>query len=574
MKISKQPKIKSMRFVFLTVKSGLIIPLLFFYSFISAQNTKLGIQGILKRSNGSAVADGNYSLSFRIYDQAEGGTALWTETQGSVTVSSGLYNTFLGSVNSLNLPFNVDYFVGVSVGSTPEMLPRLQLTTAPYALSVRGSSNTFPTTGAVGIGTTSPTAGFQLHLQKGTGIVSQLIEGTTGAGLTFVKGSATTTTGFGNVDNKLRFNPKIPGAGTTSTIFRRNNTDVVEVTNFGVNVAGKGAFSNGLTVTGAASFSNIKFSGDTMTVSTDLDMKFNGSTKLTLKPDEFYMPGHLTVTGQGWSYFNSPRIAYYAKDNDANCQNAGCLDNNPTTNDNSINTNQAIRATEFNAYSDRRIKTDITRSDSRSDLEILQKLQVTDYRHRDFISLGNELKKGFIAQEVETEYPEAVSVNTGFLPDIYQYAISREVEGANLTIALPDSHHLVEGDKVQVVFPGGKKDCVVGAVIDNRRLTLVNWDGEKPEWIFIFGKYVDDFRQVDYDRIHTLNVSVTQELIRGLEALESEIADLKNQNNQLKERRDRLDAQVTKLESAISIQQNTTKDRLPTKPDFSTISGY
>jgi len=434
---------------------------------------------------------------------------------------------------------------------------------------VRGSSNTFPNTGAVGIGTTSPSAGYQLHLKKGTGSAAQLVEGATGAGLTFVKGTAITTLGLGNTDNVLRINPN-----TLGTVFQRNNTDVMEVNNNGMSVSGQGTFSNGLTVSsGTANFSNISFSANSIDCPADLNMKFNGSNKLTVNTEGVTIPGHLSVSGTPWDYYNSGRIAFYANDGGGTCHNIGCTTAGLTT-PASINCDNRVRASEFNSYSDRRIKTDIVLSDSRRDLKILQSLQVANYRHRDFIARGTDFKKGFIAQDVETVFPEAVTVITNFLPDIYQYSVSREKEGVNLSVALAESHQLIAGDKVQVIFPGGQKECVIGPITNNHQLTLLNWESEIPEWLFVFGKQVDDFRQVDYDRIHTLNVSVTQELIRSMEALESEIADLKNENNKLKERRDRLDAQVTKLESAVSIQQASTKNSLPAKPEFSTISGF
>lgn len=116
---------------------------------IQAQTAQLGIQGILKKANGNAVDDGDYSLTFRLYNVTTGGTALWTETQSSVPVVSGIYTATLGSVTSLNVPFDESYYLGVSVGATAEMLPRIQLTTAPYALSLIGQTNQFPSSGTV-----------------------------------------------------------------------------------------------------------------------------------------------------------------------------------------------------------------------------------------------------------------------------------------------------------------------------------------------------------------------------------------------------------------------------------------
>lgn len=108
----------------------------------------LSIQGILKKSNGVAVDDGIYSVTFKLYTVAVGGTAVWNETQSAVEVSTGIYSVTLGTVNPLNVPFNQPYYLGVTFGSS-ELAPRVLLTAAPYALSLIGQSNKFPSAGLV-----------------------------------------------------------------------------------------------------------------------------------------------------------------------------------------------------------------------------------------------------------------------------------------------------------------------------------------------------------------------------------------------------------------------------------------
>lgn len=108
----------------------------------------LSIQGILKKSNGVAVEDGVYNITFKLYGAAIGGTAVWTEMQTGVEVSSGIYSTILGNTNPLNIPFNQVYYLGVTIGSS-ELTPRIQLTSAPYALSLIGVNNQFPSSGLV-----------------------------------------------------------------------------------------------------------------------------------------------------------------------------------------------------------------------------------------------------------------------------------------------------------------------------------------------------------------------------------------------------------------------------------------
>ena len=102
----------------------------------------------MKKANGVAVDDGTYSMTFRLYTAESGGTAIWSENQSNIDVSSGIYSATLGTVEPLNAAFTQLYYLGVSIGAT-EMKPRVLLTSAPYALALIGQSNRFPSSGKV-----------------------------------------------------------------------------------------------------------------------------------------------------------------------------------------------------------------------------------------------------------------------------------------------------------------------------------------------------------------------------------------------------------------------------------------
>ena len=126
-------------------------------------------QGVLTDGGGGAVPNGTYDITFSMYDVETGGSALWTETQ-SLSVVGGIFNANLGSQTSLNpLPFDVVYWLGVSVDGGSELVPRRILTATPYALNadaVNGQSNVFPSAGNVGVGTTTPSAPLEVHFDN------------------------------------------------------------------------------------------------------------------------------------------------------------------------------------------------------------------------------------------------------------------------------------------------------------------------------------------------------------------------------------------------------------------------
>jgi hypothetical protein len=96
----------------------------------------ISYQGVLTDASGEAVPDGSYNLSFKLYDVASGGTALWSEAQPA-DVSKGVFNVILGSVTPLTLGFDKPYWLGVAVGQDPELTPRIELTAAAYSLNAR-----------------------------------------------------------------------------------------------------------------------------------------------------------------------------------------------------------------------------------------------------------------------------------------------------------------------------------------------------------------------------------------------------------------------------------------------------
>ncbi len=109
----------------------------------------LSVQGVLTKSDGTAVDDNTYSVTFKLWTAAAGGTAVHTETINTET-TGGVYSVVLGTNGTpITAPFNQVYYLGVSVGGGQELNPRPLLTHAPYALSLLGQNNQFPSTGTV-----------------------------------------------------------------------------------------------------------------------------------------------------------------------------------------------------------------------------------------------------------------------------------------------------------------------------------------------------------------------------------------------------------------------------------------
>lgn len=217
---------------------------IFTTTIFAQSNPTLSIQGTVQNSNGAAVDDGSYSLTFKLYTVASGGSAIWTETQSGIPIKSGVYSAELGSVTALNVAFDAAYYLGVSVNGGQEMAPRAKLTSAPYALSLRGQENVFGSTGSVGIGDATPDT--KLHVKDGTnaiiraeapGIAAFELNRTNGTNATIGyigTGTLQVAHGSGPIDIRAKNDTKV----------FHDNTEKLAVNTNGIYVNGKAQLAN------------------------------------------------------------------------------------------------------------------------------------------------------------------------------------------------------------------------------------------------------------------------------------------------------------------------------------------
>ncbi len=133
------------------------LSLFFLLATLASFAQSISVQGVLRDPKGRTVEDGTYQVTFALYDQLTGGSALYAETHPNVETSQGLFAARLGSVwgrDTLSyLAFDTTYYLGISIEGTAELEPRTELTLNPYVKSVRGGDNQFPSTGNVNIKT-------------------------------------------------------------------------------------------------------------------------------------------------------------------------------------------------------------------------------------------------------------------------------------------------------------------------------------------------------------------------------------------------------------------------------------
>ncbi len=184
----------------------------------------------------------------------------------------------------------------------------------------------------------------------------------------------------------------------------------------------------------------------------------------------------------------------------------------------SVKSEWYVEAFGYVAVSDQRIKDNLRTADSRRDLETIERLRVTDYRMKDQVVHGDKLHKGFIAQEVGEVIPEAVNKTQGFIPDIYSEAdkLTLNKSTKSLTVGLKKAHGLKQGDKVRLIADEATTEREVTEVPDTM-IFVVGSVKEEPKRLFVYGKQVDDFHALDYNRIFITGISAIQELKKEMD---------------------------------------------------------
>jgi hypothetical protein len=99
----------------------------------------INYQGRLTDTNGDPVTDGEYLITFRIWSDSTSTSPPdreWTSPSCPVQVTDGLFSWLLGSLEELPtwiMTNHADLWLGIRVGSDPEMEPRTRLSSTPYS---------------------------------------------------------------------------------------------------------------------------------------------------------------------------------------------------------------------------------------------------------------------------------------------------------------------------------------------------------------------------------------------------------------------------------------------------------
>lgn len=185
-----------------------------------------------------------------------------------------------------------------------------------------------------------------------------------------------------------------------------------------------------------------------------------------------------------------------------------------------------VLATGFYTYSDQRIKTNIIDLSDDQCLQQIRAIEPKRYEYIDKVERGSNPVYGFIAQQIRDVLPYAVTLQPGVVPDIQDMAdfsnnivtlrtktFSFNDVSGNVRIITSDPAKPLQSYPVSFISSNQLRiDCSFTDVSD----------------VFVYGREIPDYHQLDKNAIFTINVAATQELDRQLQAAKGKIQQLED----------------------------------------------
>ena len=180
------------------------------------------------------------------------------------------------------------------------------------------------------------------------------------------------------------------------------------------------------------------------------------------------------------------------------------------------------------ASSDKRIKEDIEDINDDTALNMILAIEPKTYKYIDKITKGDNNVYGFIAQQIKDVIPNAVKIQSEFIPNILSVAdYNHEYNILTLPSTLPwETINIKVNTRIKCYDTGN--NAIIAEIIEIINLNTfkvkkINYINNK---IFVYGVEVNDFHALNKEYINTLNVCAVQELNRKILLQQNQINDL------------------------------------------------
>ena len=214
------------------------------------------------------------------------------------------------------------------------------------------------------------------------------------------------------------------------------------------------------------------------------------------------------------------------------------LETNITNNNICAKFNSSIWTTgNVISSSDERIKTNIRDLEDDNALQMILNIQPKTYNYIDTRGRGSNSSNiyGFIAQQIKDVIPDAVKIQTEFIPNILLIA---DYNLAENIITLPSNNTINIASfnaPLKIKCYDMYNNIIIVELIEiinsnTFKIQYIKYNNDK---IFVYGTEVKDFHALNKEYINTLNVCAVQELHRRIVLQQTEIKDLNDKINVL-----------------------------------------
>jgi hypothetical protein len=189
------------------------------------------------------------------------------------------------------------------------------------------------------------------------------------------------------------------------------------------------------------------------------------------------------------------------------------------------------------ASSDERIKKNISDLLDDSALQMILNIQPKTYNYIDWRGRGannkSDLVYGFLAQQIKGVIPDAVKLQTEFIPNIFAVAdydpLTNIITFQGAYIGAYNNIKIYKKVKCYDM----RNNTIIVEVIEiinskSFKIKDITYANDK---IFVYGTEVNDFHALNKEYINTLNVCAVQELHRKIVSQQDEIKDLQEKVN-------------------------------------------
>ena len=194
----------------------------------------------------------------------------------------------------------------------------------------------------------------------------------------------------------------------------------------------------------------------------------------------------------------------------------------------SIYCSYAVVASEFDAISDERIKTNI--ENIYTSIDILNQLRPVTFNYKNKNKYTNSLRYGLIAQEVISILPNIVNISYGVIDDInteFNKSDIKIYDNNKVTLPLNNYYDIQIGDKIELCdiddkgYTSNIRTVDICDISNNNEFSFIDDKIDQNKNIYISGKHTNDFHAIDY-------IGLIPILIKGIQELTGEITILKN----------------------------------------------